>query len=305
MERSKFFYLVLTLFASICFAAPSHLLLVSVGDGAHIAGDSSDNNLKVASFLPNDTSIAVSSNGGIESMMAGFTFRFGMGSNFLLRADSIELNEGSILIQSRKIGNSQGIRIRNEIIKLSGAGTSLFNYDESSGIHMTGILGRFRVDIFESPQSVDLMPGDSLKIDKDGSYEISKADLKDVISTNFLINGFKNNASFENSLKKIATQQKADDVVESNLGENLKNAETGENTEDKIVEDLGYQVPDIDPLTELLGRAPRGFGENVVVPISKENSEKLEDMTSNSEIEEVEEPVEVKNRPFPSRLLRQ
>ena len=302
MERSKFFYLVLTLFASICFAAPSHLLLVSVGDGAYVEGDSTDNHLKVASFLPNDTSINVSSNGGIESMMAGFNFRFGMGSNFLLRTDSIELNEGSILIQSRKIENSQGIRIGNEIIKLSGAGTSLFNYDESSGIHMTGILGRFRVDIYGNPKSMDLMPGDLLSVKEDGSYEISRADLKEVLSTSFLINGFKNNTSFENSLKKIATQQKADDVVESNLGENLKNVESGEHTEDKIVEDLGYQVPDIDPLAELLGRAPRRFGENVVVPISKENSEKLEDMTSNSE---VEEPVEVKNRPFPSRLLRQ
>ena len=149
------------------------------------------------------------------------------------------------------------------------------------------------------------MPGDLLTINKGGSFEISKADLKELISTNFLINGFKNNASFENSLKKIATQQKADDDVESNLGENSMNAETGEHTADKIVEDLGYQVPDIDPLAELLGRAPRRFGENVVLPISKENSEKLEDMTSNSEIEEVEEPVEVKNRPFPSRLLRQ
>ena len=126
-----------------------------------------------------------------------------------------------------------------------------------------------------------------------------------------MINGFKNNASFENSLKKIATQQKADDAAMSvsverfNSGENSKNSETDEVTGEKIIEDLGYQVPEIDPLTELLGRAPRRFGDNVVVPISKENSEKLEDMTSNSEVEEVEEPVEVKNRPFPSRLLRQ
>ena len=150
------------------------------------------------------------------------------------------------------------------------------------------------------------MPGDLLTINKGGSFEISKADLKELISTNFLINGFKNNASFENSLKKIATQQKADDVIGSvNPSENSKNSKGGEDTEGKIVEDLGYQVPDIDPLAELLGRAPRRFGENVVLPISKENSEKLEDMTSNSEIEEVEEPVEVKNRPFPSRLLRQ
>ena len=132
MERSNFFYPATILFASICFAGPSHLLLVSVGDGAHIEGDSSDNNLKVASFLPNDTNIAVSSNGGIESMIAGFTFRFGMGSNFVLRTDSIELNSGSILLQSRKIGNSKSIRIGNETIKLSGAGTSLIVYDESS-----------------------------------------------------------------------------------------------------------------------------------------------------------------------------
>ena len=123
-----------------------------------------------------------------------------------------------------------------------------------------------------------------------------------------MINGFKNNASLENSLKKIASQQKVDDVIGSasdesvNPGENSKNSKGGEGTEGKIVEDLGYQVPEIDPLTELLGRAPRRFGDNVVVPISKENSEKLEHMTSNSE---VEEPVEVKNRPFPSRLLRQ
>ena len=82
MERTKLFYLIITLFASICCAAQSHLLLKSLGDGAHISGDSNENNLKVASFLPNDTNIVVSSNGGIESMVAGFTFRFGMVTAF-------------------------------------------------------------------------------------------------------------------------------------------------------------------------------------------------------------------------------
>ena len=185
MEWTKLFYLIITLFASICCAAQSHLLLASLGDGARIAGDSNENNLKVASFLPKDTNIAVSSNGGIESMVAGFTFRFGMGTNFLLRTDSIVLSEGSILIQSRKIGISKSFSVGNEKIKLSGAGTSLLTYEESSGIKMTGILGRFRVNIYENPKSVDLMPGDLLTINKGGSFEITKADLKELISTNF------------------------------------------------------------------------------------------------------------------------
>ena len=73
---------------------------------------------------------------------------------------------------------------------------------------MTGVLGRFRVNVHENDQNLNLMPGDSLTIIKNGEFEISKEDLNKLISTNFLINGFKNNASFENSLKKIATQQK-------------------------------------------------------------------------------------------------
>ena len=69
-----------------------------------------------------------------------------------------------------------------------------------------------------------------------------------------------------------------------------------------------YLIPELDPLSELLGRAPRRFGENVITPISKESSVKLSELVAPAEIPaqsaEVDVDDEVKARPFPSRLLR-
>jgi hypothetical protein len=69
-----------------------------------------------------------------------------------------------------------------------------------------------------------------------------------------------------------------------------------------------YSIPELDPLSELLGRAPRRFGENVITPISKESSAKLGELVAPAETPpqsaEVEVNDEVKARPFPSRLLR-
>ena len=75
-----------------------------------------------------------------------------------------------------------------------------------------------------------------------------------------------------------------------------------------VIEDDGYQIPKVDPLTELLGRSPRRFGENAINPISKESSEKLNEITpdyvAEDEIVEKDASEEDDDRPFPSRLLR-
>ena len=73
-----------------------------------------------------------------------------------------------------------------------------------------------------------------------------------------------------------------------------------------------YKIPAINPLEELLGRAPRRFGENVITPISKESSVKLGELVAPAETPAVtptegtlvKDDDKAKPRPFPSRLLR-
>ena len=322
--RISLITVLLIAFTVQTYGQQAHLLLASQGDGALITNEKGDRvSLRQASYLPTNQLISVRPRSGLETLCAGYNFRYGSETKFFINEESIELNSGSILIKSRKIGNTISVVGPECGIKISGSGTCLIEVETSGGLKVVGVLGRFRLSDHENDQSIELMPGELsfLMPGGRGFGDRVNINLEKLIETSYLLSGFPNPKSFVDAMQKIASVQKESigrsynvkvgDSKSPDSFEIITDESGTEDTSEKLStnEDLGnsdsYKVPEIDPLTELLGRAPRRFGDNVVVPISKENSEKLEDMTSNSEIEEVEEPVEDKDRPFPSRLLRQ
>jgi hypothetical protein len=160
------------------------------------------------------------------------------------------------------------------------------------------------------------MPGDLISFGINGGQESSRASLKEIITSSFLFTGFKNNKSFQNSLEKVATQQEIDLQLNNESGskkpttnpQNLVNDPVQMVSETNATARQEYLIPELDPLSELLGRAPRRFGENVITPISKESSAKLGELVAPAEVPSesgvVEVDDDVKARPFPSRLLR-
>jgi hypothetical protein len=189
-------------------------------------------------------------------------------------------------------------------------------YDGESKVWVTGILGRFRITDSPKEGSFELMPGDLITFRTNGAQESSRASLKDIITSSFLFTGFRNNKSFQNSLEKVAAQQESDlqlnndsDSTNPNTNpQNLANNPVQMVSEMNATARKEYSIPELDPLSELLGRAPRRFGENVITPISKESSAKLGELVAPAETpaesEVFEDDNKAKPRPFPSRLLR-
>jgi hypothetical protein len=299
-----------------CLANSSHLLLFSSGDGAVSEIEGEKQTLKTASFLPFGKEILAQPDSGLETMSAGYTYRFGHNTRFSFSDKGTHIKSGMMMIQSRKIDNTCKVFVGESSFSFSGAGTCTIEYDGENKIWITGILGRFRLIKSLQEGSIELMPGDLISFGINGSQESSRASLKEIITSSFLFTGFKNNKSFQNSLEKVATQQEKDlqlnnepdstkpNTTPPNSAEIPKQRSSEMNATARQV----YFIPELDPLSELLGRAPRRFGENVITPISKETSAKLGELVAPAEIPtqsaEVKVDDEVKARPFPSRLLR-
>jgi hypothetical protein len=316
MEWFRFLFVGVFFLGTECLANSSHLLLFSSGDGAVSEIEGEKQTLKVASFLPFGTEILAQPDSGLETMSAGYTYRFGHNTRFLLSDKGTHIKSGMMMIQSREIDNTCKVFVGDSSFSFSGAGTCTIEYDGENKIWITGILGRFR--FIKSPQegSYELMPGDLISFGINGGQESSRASLKEIIISSFLFSGFKNNKSFQNSLEKVAAQQEVDlqlykdsDSTKPNTNSrNLANNPVQMLSEKNATARKEYLIPELDPLSELLGRAPRRFGENVITPISKESSAKLGELVAPAEMPaqsaEVEVNDEVKARPFPSRLLR-
>lgn len=320
MERKIFICLIFSL--GQIFGQSSHLLLVSQGDGAEVSKPGEEKvALAKASFLPNDEEIAVLSKSGLETMMAGATFRFGENTAFRLSDESIILDSGSMMIQSRKIQNIVNIKSQNFSTTLSGAGTCLLEVEKSGGFKIVGVLGRFKMKCdSKDSSSAELMPGGliALKSGNSGFSKSTNINLSKLIETSYLLSGFPNSSTFQNSLASIARQQSnaigsstISDNDENGISVNFDNpAKDAEDSEDDrassiVSEDEGYVIPEDDPLSELLGRAPRKFGETLAVPLSAEASKELELLSSqNNQAPAANKKGEQGPRPFPSRLLR-
>ena len=332
MERNIYYLLVCAFFCFFnnTFAKSSHLLLSSQGDGALVIGEGEKTTkLARASFLPTNQTISVRTRSGIETMVAGSNFRFGSETNFILEEDTISLNSGAMMFQSRKISNECVIKSPESNLGITGSGTCVIEVGTSGGLKIVGVLGRFRLKSnLGEPKTKELMPGDLVFLmpGERGFGNSLSVNLKKLISTSYLISGFSNTSSFENSLRQISEQQEKaiGKSYDAEVGDS-KNPDTFEivasssdgdtqpNNKDQtgpqsVIEDDGYQIPKVDPLTELLGRSPRRFGENAINPISKESSEQLNEITPDSvaeeEVVEKDASEEDDDRPFPSRLLR-
>ena len=68
-------------------------------------------------FLPLDTRISVRPE-GIETMVAGYQFRFGADTKFTLENGTIYLHEGSLMIQSRNIGNQVVLKSPEAVVNI-------------------------------------------------------------------------------------------------------------------------------------------------------------------------------------------
>ena len=316
MEWIRFLLTGVFFLGPICSANSSHLLLFSSGDGAISEMEGKKQTLKVASFLPFGKEILTQPDSGLETMSAGYTYRFGHNTRFSLSDKGTHLKSGMILIQSRKIDNTCKVFVGESSFSFSGAGTCTLEYDGDNKIWVTGILGRFRVTNSPKEGSFELMSGDLISFGISGPQESSRASLKKLITSSFLFTGFINNKSFQNSLEKVATQQEIDLQLNNEPDSTKTNTNPPNSAEipKQRASELNatarqeYLIPELDPLSELLGRAPRRFGENVITPISKESSARLGKLVAPAETPSesgvVDVDNEVKVRPFPSRLLR-
>ena len=253
-----------------------HLLLSKVDEGAYSKFDNeNERTLRSASFLPRDTTISVRPESGIETLVAGFQFRFGFETQFQVTKDFIELNKGSMLIQSRKLNNRVFIRNSKNEIRISGVGTCMVEITEDNSLKIVGVLGRLLLGLKNDVILTDLLAGDLIQLGQDDQSFGSKVNinLSRVVETSFLISGFTNSKSFQSSIESMVMAQNHSASSETPLqikeNENVSSSGSAskvvklglENVENPSVKGIGYtkpsyDVPSSDPLSELLGRQP-------------------------------------------------
>ena len=264
MSRLFFSTFALSLFVNPLFGQKSHLLVYSQGDGAFaIFGTDQKEALKKANFIPKYTKISVRPKSGIETISAGFQFRFGAGSRFEIREDGIHLIDGTIMIRSRNIFNKANLRLPRANVEISGVGTILAQVEENGGAKFVGVLGKFGLKCLASDYAATLLPGSLVfvKPDQLGFSDILYLDLLNLINTSYLLQGFPNSKTFSKSLESNAIAQA--EMVISEVGARIGSAKKDEAFEILPIDDTKItpspQNPgfESDPLTELLGRKPK------------------------------------------------
>ena len=291
-------------FCSTSLGQSSHLLLLSQGDGAILSIESGKVQLSKASFLPKGQLISVRPRSGIETLSSGFQFRFGSDTRFMVSDEAIELNEGSIMIRSRKISNSTTLNGPESKIQINGAGCFLVEVETNGGLKAVTILGRFDLMDLNSGEAMDLLPGELVFLmpGNRGFAEKVSVNLNRLIKSSYLVSGFPNNTSFQNSLDNVATaQSNSIGVVYGAEVGDAKGVDSFEVVPSKAFKNKNSPMPKTssimvadssssDPLFDLLGRAPKRMK-----PVVKED--KALDLR-------IQDPPDVTSRPFPSRLLR-
>lgn len=295
----KIFFLTLLAFAATVsiHGKSSYLVLRSLGEGALVKKAHSEvEPLQRASYLPIGSRVTVRPRSGIETMGAGCQFRFGSDTSFTIEEDAINLHQGSLMLLSRKIGVNYPLNSPETNLNLSGIGTCMAEVEPNGGLKLLCVLGR--IVIGSSTGNFELLPGE-LVFAKPGGLGLGdriNINLGTVVKSSFLLSGFPNSSSFGNSLANVV------DAQERSIGKTYR-AEVGQakgtNTfevlpiPDAIPEDSfpsvilsagknGYEVPASDPLSELLGRAPKRL-------VTERRAGTAETLTP---------------RPFPSKLLR-
>lgn len=281
----RYFWIILICCSSNCFLSGQgrHLLISQIGDGAIVSKEQGIiEPLRRASFLPLDFRISVPARSGLETLSAGYQFRFGADTKFSLVDEALHLHEGSIMIQSRKMGNRVVIQSPESLLRISGVGTCMLEVETNGGVKVIGVLGRMIMRAGKESKETDLLAGELIfvKPGESGFGDKINVNLSKVLETSFLLSAFKNSTSFQNSLVSIARVQKdstskiyaaeVGDAKESDTFEILTTAREGETknlipvsnneTSTSLIDRSSYRVPEMDPLRELLGRSPMRSG---------------------------------------------
>ncbi len=271
----------------------SHLLIYSQGEGALVRSGESSNPLKKASFLPADSRISVRPRSGIETLAAGFQFRFGAGTVFSLDRDKVNLEQGAVLVNSRRISNNLSITGPESSMGVRGVGCSLLNVEPNGGFKAVGLLGKTVLSDQVNGKEFTLLPGQLVFLMPGGrgfGQEVS-VNLAKLIESSYLVSGFPNSSSFSESLTGMTDAQSqmvgktyGAVVGSAKQAESFEVVPTGDQPAPVVPDSPSPSAPssvsgfDGDPLSELLGRPPTRLP--------------------------VESNASPSPRPFPSRLLR-
>ena len=267
------------------------MLIYSQGDGGIYRTDNGKNEpLVKASFLPSGQRISVRPRSGMETLAAGFQFRFGAGTVFSLNRSEITVEQGALLINSRRLSNKVTLLGPESKLGVSGVGCCLINVEPNGGFKAVGMLGKITLNDSAKGENFMLLPG-QLVFQMPGGRgfgdEVS-VNLSKLIESSYLISGFPNSSSFRSSLASVTDAQAK--MVGKTYGATVGSAKQSDTFEVVPTKKSAQQATpssnssepvstsyEKDPLTELLGRQPKRFQENSNQPNS---------------------------RPFPSRLLR-
>ena len=138
-----------------------HLIMNQIGEGAFLSLDNGTTEpVRRASFLPVDSRITVRARSGIETMSSGYLFRYGADTRFTLSREALQLHEGSVMIQSRKIGNRVILSSPEASIRISGIGTCMLEVETNGGLKVIGVLGRMIVGLGDDGLEEDLLAGE-------------------------------------------------------------------------------------------------------------------------------------------------
>ena len=254
-----------------------------------------------SSFLPREVSLHVKPKSGIETLAAGYQFRFGASTSFKCQDDSLEIATGSLLMRSRKITNRIDITGPEVSLTVSGSGTSLIQVEPNGGLKCVGLLGSLKFG-YQDGTEINLLPGELVFTDlkKMSFSDKVTIELENLFETSFLISGFMNSSSFENALQNVANLQK--NAIAKTYNAKVGRAKSSSNFEvissssqvsspsPSAFTKESYELPEKSPLNELLGRAPQRWRSTSSV-------------SNNPSVDPKSASVEEK-RPFPSRLLR-
>ena len=318
--RMKFCLIACSIFligGSPVLGKVSHLLVASMGDGVFLSDKSGKSTaVNQATFMPFDTKLSVRPKSGIETLAAGYQFRFGSSTAFVFEQQRIELFSGSIFVRSRKITNALNLKGPEASIRLSGAGSCLIDVEPNGGFKCVGLLGKI-ILTFNEKSSATILPGELVftNLAENAFSDKLVVDLHNLFETSYLISGFSNSQSFLDSLKSVSESQKlfigktfdatVGSAKKSEVFEIINESETS-NTPGQFSDDpsnvsyknKGYTVSDSLPLQELLGRKPKRLS------VTSDNFPSPTIPTPNRIATEESSEVNPTNRPFPSRLLR-
>jgi hypothetical protein len=138
-----------------------HLLLSQVGDSAFSVREKGITEpVQKSSFLTIDSRITVPARSGLETMSAGYQFRFGSDTRFTITKESIHMHEGSLMIQSRKIGNKVSIQGPEALLVISGSGTCMVEVETNGGLKILCVLGRIIIGSGVASDTSELLAGE-------------------------------------------------------------------------------------------------------------------------------------------------